>query len=343
MRTLLPACIALALLFSAGGAVAEDKPQPLSDEDFAAEIQKYLVADRYDGDARNRMVAEGTRRGKDAYRNALESEVRKAAGNANARQRYLTEADELGASDLYWKTALAEIRDAKTVYLAGSYLEHLERYLKENSGAHKDQLGDLSAALWTRAEKAGDGVCQSIFDYLARGEPSKVRSFIEQKLVGQLPDRDRAYYLEIYARIACIPEQERLALFKKELSATESTYVASVLRGCLEPLLGEEEAYRLARPKLQIKRFRGMTQIELRQAKVSFEFIDTPLSETITFLNSLVRNSGAKIEVSDTAPRDAAINLRVTDMKLGMALEWLAKLADCHLVKSGGTVTVKRK
>lgn len=79
------------------------------------------------------------------------------------------------------------------------------------------------------------------------------------------------------------------------------------------------------------------------ERKVSFEFIDTPLSETITFLNSLVRNSGAKIEVSDTAPRDAAINLRVTDMKLGMALEWLAKLADCHLVKSGGTVTVKRK
>lgn len=79
------------------------------------------------------------------------------------------------------------------------------------------------------------------------------------------------------------------------------------------------------------------------ERKVSFEFIDTPLSETITFLNSLVRNSGAKIEVSDTAPRDAAINLRVTEMKLGMALEWIAKLSDCQLVKSGGTVTVKRK
>lgn len=75
--------------------------------------------------------------------------------------------------------------------------------------------------------------------------------------------------------------------------------------------------------------------------KVSFEFTDTPLADAVAFLDSLIRGKGAKIAV-DPEVAKRSISLKVSEMKLELALEWVAKLADCQLVKSGGTVTVKR-
>lgn len=77
------------------------------------------------------------------------------------------------------------------------------------------------------------------------------------------------------------------------------------------------------------------------ERKISFEFTDTPLSDAVSFLDSLVKGTGGKIAV-DPEVANREISFRVTDMKLELALEWLAKLADCHLVKSGNTVTIKR-
>lgn len=77
------------------------------------------------------------------------------------------------------------------------------------------------------------------------------------------------------------------------------------------------------------------------ERKISFEFTDTPLSDAVSFLDSLVKGTGGKIAV-DAEVANRQVSFKVTDMKLELALEWLAKLADCHLVKSGNTVTIKR-
>jgi type II secretory pathway component GspD/PulD (secretin) len=76
------------------------------------------------------------------------------------------------------------------------------------------------------------------------------------------------------------------------------------------------------------------------QRRVSFEFVDTPLSEAMTFLGSLTTR--AKFSV-DPDLDGIQINLRVTDMKMDLALEWIARLAEAKVVKSGNTVKLVKK
>lgn len=66
------------------------------------------------------------------------------------------------------------------------------------------------------------------------------------------------------------------------------------------------------------------------QNKVSFEFVDTPMDEAIAF----VRNLSDTTIVVDPRLLEAGvppINLRVTDMKLDLALGWVLKLADTQM------------
>ncbi|HEY3321752.1 MAG TPA: hypothetical protein VGP72_14875 [Planctomycetota bacterium] len=63
------------------------------------------------------------------------------------------------------------------------------------------------------------------------------------------------------------------------------------------------------------------------QRKVTFEFVDTPLDEAISFLRSMA-NVTMIIDPKVLAGGAPAINLRVQDMSLDLALEWILKLAD---------------
>ncbi|MCY3020316.1 MAG: hypothetical protein NTW87_14960 [Planctomycetota bacterium] len=65
------------------------------------------------------------------------------------------------------------------------------------------------------------------------------------------------------------------------------------------------------------------------ERKVTFEFVDTPLEEALSFLRTLVAvnlilDPRAVVEHRNTMP----VTLRVQDMGVGLALQWVCKLAD---------------
>jgi Flp pilus assembly secretin CpaC/tetratricopeptide (TPR) repeat protein len=62
--------------------------------------------------------------------------------------------------------------------------------------------------------------------------------------------------------------------------------------------------------------------------KVSFEFVDTPLSEAVTFLQTLTKVNMILDPRALEANGDTPINLKVTNMTLQLALDWILKLAD---------------
>ncbi|MBE7462593.1 MAG: hypothetical protein HS116_03765 [Planctomycetes bacterium] len=59
--------------------------------------------------------------------------------------------------------------------------------------------------------------------------------------------------------------------------------------------------------------------------KVDFEFVDTPLSEAVGFLQSLTKTT---IVIDPALANAAAVTLKVTDMRIDLALEWIAKLSE---------------
>ncbi|MBI3828907.1 MAG: hypothetical protein HY291_05290 [Planctomycetes bacterium] len=76
--------------------------------------------------------------------------------------------------------------------------------------------------------------------------------------------------------------------------------------------------------------------------KVTFEFVDSPLDETLKFISSL---TGVSIEEDPVVSKNGQprINLRVTNMSAGLALEWIMKLADARsYVKDGKIVVAAR-
>lgn len=75
------------------------------------------------------------------------------------------------------------------------------------------------------------------------------------------------------------------------------------------------------------------------QRKVSFEFVDTPLEDAGAFLSSLTQVG----VVVDREVKDVPINLRVTDMSLDLALEWVCKLADAKLTFANGSLLIAKK
>jgi len=75
------------------------------------------------------------------------------------------------------------------------------------------------------------------------------------------------------------------------------------------------------------------------ERKVTFEFVDTPLDEALTFLSQLV---GVKMTLDPKVAASAKtkINLRVTDMTVDLALQWVLKLADLDYLIADGAVVV---
>ena len=64
--------------------------------------------------------------------------------------------------------------------------------------------------------------------------------------------------------------------------------------------------------------------------KVTFEFVDMPLTDALAWLGDVC---GAKFEASEkvVAAGAPSINLRVTDMNVSLATEWIARLCDLDL------------
>ena len=78
------------------------------------------------------------------------------------------------------------------------------------------------------------------------------------------------------------------------------------------------------------------------QRKVSFEFVDTPLQEAISFLRSLT-NVTMIIDPKVMEAGPPAINLRVTDMSLDLALGWILRLADLDYAFKDKAIFISRK
>jgi len=77
------------------------------------------------------------------------------------------------------------------------------------------------------------------------------------------------------------------------------------------------------------------------QRKVTFEFVDTPLDEAISFLRSLA-NVTMIVDPKVLAGGAPTINLRVTDMSLDLALEWILKLADLEYALRDNAIFISK-
>ncbi|HYG74389.1 MAG TPA: hypothetical protein VEK08_05230 [Planctomycetota bacterium] len=77
------------------------------------------------------------------------------------------------------------------------------------------------------------------------------------------------------------------------------------------------------------------------QRKVTFEFVDTPLDEAVSFLRSLA-NVTMIVDPKVIAGGAPAINLRVTDMSLDLALEWILKLADLEYALKDNAIFISK-
>jgi hypothetical protein len=73
--------------------------------------------------------------------------------------------------------------------------------------------------------------------------------------------------------------------------------------------------------------------------KVTFEFVDTPLDEALGFLKGL---ADVKFTLTPAAAKaaKAGINLRVTDMELSLAMEWILRLTNLTSRIENGGVTI---
>ena len=82
-------------------------------------------------------------------------------------------------------------------------------------------------------------------------------------------------------------------------------------------------------PRLDHQDWRALIRKRL-QRKVSFEFVETPLSEALQFLQALMQvNIILDPKAFETGGDPTMpITLRVTDMKVGTALGWILRLAD---------------
>ena len=64
------------------------------------------------------------------------------------------------------------------------------------------------------------------------------------------------------------------------------------------------------------------------EQKVSFDFVETPLQDVVTFLQQVTGSNIVLDQKSLSGMPRADITLKVTDMKLGQALDWIVEQAD---------------
>src|ERR1039457_988310 len=77
------------------------------------------------------------------------------------------------------------------------------------------------------------------------------------------------------------------------------------------------------------------------QRKVTFEFVDTPFDQAVDFLRH-VANVTMIIDSKVAAAGLPPITLRVTDMSMDLALDWVLKLADLQYALKDNAVFISK-
>ena len=71
--------------------------------------------------------------------------------------------------------------------------------------------------------------------------------------------------------------------------------------------------------------------------RVSFDFVDTPIRDVCSFLRQLV---GVNLVLDPAVDPDRTVTLKVQDMKLGTAFQWVAKIVGATMEVKDGAIYV---
>ena len=82
--------------------------------------------------------------------------------------------------------------------------------------------------------------------------------------------------------------------------------------------------------------------LEEMEKKVSFDFLDTPLADVVAFLQNLT-GVNMVIDPNATEGDDVPVTLKVNDMRLGAALDWILRLCDLSYALKDEVVYVSTK
>lgn len=114
--------------------------------------------------------------------------------------------------------------------------------------------------------------------------------------------------------------------------------VPVILALCGAPLGAEEVR---EKEKAEVEEMDPEERLEAALDKrVSFEFIDTPFTETVQFIQALAKINIVLDPKVAPAAEKKTITLRVADMPLGQALQWIVKLADLEMAPREGALFI---
>ena len=82
--------------------------------------------------------------------------------------------------------------------------------------------------------------------------------------------------------------------------------------------------------------------LEEMEKRVSFDFLDTPLADVVAFLQNLT-GVNMVIDPNATEGDDVPVTLKVNDMRLGAALDWILRLCDLSYALKDEVVYVSTK
>lgn len=77
----------------------------------------------------------------------------------------------------------------------------------------------------------------------------------------------------------------------------------------------------------------------LKTKKVTFDFVDTPIGDAMNFIQALI---GVNMVVDPGLDKGVPLTLRVNDMAVGQALQWMAKLIDAKMDVRDGAIVIAR-
>jgi len=77
----------------------------------------------------------------------------------------------------------------------------------------------------------------------------------------------------------------------------------------------------------------------LKTKKVTFDFVETPIGDAMNFLQALL---DMNLVVGPGLDKGVPLTLRVNDMAVGQALQWMAKLVDAKVDVKDGAVVIQR-
>jgi hypothetical protein len=146
---------------------------------------------------------------------------------------------------------------------------------------------------------------------------------------------DKLLKLGLSAKLALMKENRKdpakpIEVISQLIAAIEKQEAAEVTQAVVDLEQPTDKALYIA-PNKNI--------FELQQRKVTFEFVDTSVSEALAFVQSI---TGIHIALDPKFKNEALpnINLRVTDMPCDRALDWIGKLSNMEAVARGNVIVL---